>query len=134
LGDEIKIAHNILRRRYSRASRLRAILETSVAEEVSQRHELSQTQSVRPSTRDARPELTPKQLGLAMEELTQDERDALQRTICEGKSYEHAALSLGVNVTTLKNWKHRGLSKLRRLAAAYQGADFVPLSELLDAA
>ena len=69
-----------------------------------------------------------------MEELTQDERDALQRTICEGKSYEHAAFSLGVNVTTLKNWKHRGLSKLRRLAAAYQGADFVPLSELLDAA
>ena len=36
--------------------------------------------------------------------------------VWEGKSYDHAAQSLEVSVTTINNWKHRGLAKLRKFA------------------
>jgi RNA polymerase sigma factor (sigma-70 family) len=56
------------------------------------------------------------QITGAINELTSDEQDAVRLIICEGKSYEHAAESLNVSVTTINNWKHRGLSKLRKFA------------------
>ena len=42
-----------------------------------------------------------------------DERDAIRMVVVEGRSYAEAARSLGVSVTTINNWKHRGLEKLR---------------------
>ena len=53
-------------------------------------------------------------LDRAFSRLSDDERDALRLIVCEGRSYAHAARSLGVSVTTINNWKHRGLGKLRR--------------------
>jgi DNA-directed RNA polymerase specialized sigma24 family protein len=50
----------------------------------------------------------------ALDALTPDERNAVRLIVCEGKSYQHAAESLGVTVTTVNNWKHRGLVKMRR--------------------
>ncbi|MFM7133611.1 MAG: sigma factor-like helix-turn-helix DNA-binding protein, partial [Planctomycetota bacterium] len=47
--------------------------------------------------------------------LEKDEQDAIRMIVCEGKSYQHAAEALGVSVTTINNWKHRGIVKLRRL-------------------
>ncbi|MCP4837460.1 MAG: helix-turn-helix domain-containing protein, partial [Phycisphaera sp.] len=41
------------------------------------------------------------------------ERDAIRMVVVEGRSYAEAARSLGVSVTTINNWKHRGLEKLR---------------------
>jgi DNA-directed RNA polymerase specialized sigma24 family protein len=45
--------------------------------------------------------------------LAGDERDAIRMVVVEGRSYAEAARSLGVSVTTINNWKHRGLEKLR---------------------
>jgi len=45
--------------------------------------------------------------------LAGDERDAIRMVVVEGRSYAEAARSLGVSVTTINNWKHRGLAKLR---------------------
>jgi RNA polymerase sigma-70 factor (ECF subfamily) len=103
----LKIAHNLLRRRFSRASRLRELLEERVR-------------------RDGDPEIGPVKrhqsdesvsdgiLETALGLLTRDEQDAIKLIVCEGKSYQHAAEALGVSVTTINNWKHRGITKLRR--------------------
>ena len=54
-------------------------------------------------------------LETALGLLAKDEQDAIRLIVCEGKSYQHAAEALGVSVTTINNWKHRGIVKLRRL-------------------
>ena len=54
-------------------------------------------------------------LETALGLLGRDEQDAIRLIVCEGKSYQHAAESLGVSVTTINNWKHRGIVKLRKL-------------------
>ena len=54
-------------------------------------------------------------LHQAMELLTNNEQAAIRLIICRGLSYEQAARSLGVNVSTINNWKHRGVNKLRRI-------------------
>jgi len=122
----LKIAHNLLRRRFSRASRLRELLEERVR-------------------RDGDPEIGPVKrhqsdesvsdgiLETALGLLTRDEQDAIKLIVCEGKSYQHAAEALGVSVTTINNWKHRGISKLRRyIDDAGEGAK--PPEALEDAA
>ena len=38
--------------------------------------------------------------------------------VCEGLSYEDAAASLGVRVSTINNWKYRGIQKLKQAATA----------------
>ena len=54
-------------------------------------------------------------LHQAMGLLTNNEQAAIRLIICRGLSYEQAARSLGVNVSTINNWKHRGVNKLRRI-------------------
>ena len=56
-----------------------------------------------------------KALHQAMGLLTNNEQAAIRLIICRGLSYEQAAQSLGVNVSTINNWKHRGVNKLRRI-------------------
>lgn len=45
--------------------------------------------------------------------LSDGERDALRLIVCEGLSYEAAAKALDVKVSTVNNWKFRGMRKLR---------------------
>jgi len=45
--------------------------------------------------------------------LTNSEHAALRLIVCEGLSYENAARALSVNVSTVNNWKFRGIKKLR---------------------
>jgi RNA polymerase sigma-70 factor (ECF subfamily) len=98
----LKIAHNLLRRRYARATRLRELLaERTTAGEV-----------VLPD--DGPVHLDGELLEAAMGLLSDDEHNAVRLIVCEGRSYQHAAESLGVSVTTINNWKHRGLTKLRK--------------------
>lgn len=54
-------------------------------------------------------------LRQAMGLLTNNEQAAIRLIICRGLSYDQAAKSLGVNVSTINNWKHRGVKKLRRI-------------------
>ena len=108
----IKVAHNLLRRRHARGSRLRELLDTAVRDELAQRHG-------RPEQR--RRDHTPPgydslDIEQAMGGLTGDEQRALKLIVQDGCSYQHAANALGVTVTTINNWKHRGLAKLRKIA------------------
>ena len=111
----LKIVHNILRRRHSRAVRLREILDDEVIPRTRVRHDGEMRLFDRPDT-DAVAGVD--SLDRAFARLSVDERDALRLIVCEGRSYADAARSLGVSVTTINNWKHRGLGKLRKQLAA----------------
>lgn len=52
----------------------------------------------------------------AMDHLSDMERDALRLIVCEGLSYEAAARAMDVKVSTVNNWKFRGIRKLRVVA------------------
>ena len=54
-------------------------------------------------------------LRQALATLTDNEQAAIRLIVCRGLSYEQAACSLGVNVSTINNWKHRGVKKLKRI-------------------
>jgi RNA polymerase sigma factor (sigma-70 family) len=54
-------------------------------------------------------------LQQALATLTDNEQAAIRLIVCRGLSYEQAAQSLGVNVSTINNWKHRGVAKLRNI-------------------
>ncbi len=121
----LKIAHNLLRRRFSRASRLRELLEERVRRDGGD-PELG--------TGDVEPEplgLTDGVLETALGLLGRDEQDAIRLIVCEGKSYQHAAEALGVSVTTINNWKHRGIVKLRKYIEEAGEATTVPTDEEL---
>jgi len=115
----IKVAHNLLRRRHSRSVRLRELLSTAVTDNMVQRH----GRPDRARTDRVQNRLEAHQVEEAMGELTPDEQDAIRMIVWEGKSYEHAAHSLEVSVTTINNWKHRGLAKLRKFADRAMTAD-----------
>lgn len=61
-------------------------------------------------------------LRRAMDLLTDNEQAAIRLIICRGLSYEQAARSLGVNVSTINNWKHRGVKKLKHIIEDARGA------------
>ena len=101
----LKIAHNLLRRRHTRGTRLREILDDEVRPREINRMSFTHASQAR----DGRGEL----VAEALNQLSSEEQDAIRMIVCEGRSYAHAANSLGVSVTTINNWKHRGLKKLR---------------------
>jgi RNA polymerase sigma-70 factor (ECF subfamily) len=104
----LKIAHNLLKRRFQRANRLRELLEERVHANA---EAAGAPTRVRPDPQPLSSDVLETALGL----LGRDEQDAIRLIVCEGKSYQHAAESLGVSVTTINNWKHRGIVKLRKL-------------------
>ncbi len=108
----LKIAHNLLRRRYARAARLRELLEERARADDS-------LDAYTPGARRTpeKSEVTPDILETALGLLGKDEQDAIRLIVCEGKSYQHAAEALGVSVTTINNWKHRGIVKLRGMVS-----------------
>ena len=100
----LKIAHNLLRRRHSRGVRLNEILDEHIRPSENRKYEDRQIQD----TADIN------ELENAYHTLSNDERDAIRMIVCEGKSYAHAARSMDVTITTINNWKHRGLTKMRK--------------------
>ena len=107
----LRVVQNLLRRRYTRTAKLRTILEREFAPRERRRRE-------RMAMMDDPPEpgllLREVRLEEALGRLSSDERDTIRLVVCEGLSYAEAARSLGVSVTTVNNWRHRGLHKLRR--------------------
>ena len=56
-------------------------------------------------------------LAAALRNLTDNEQAAVRMIVCRGLSYEQAAVALGVTVTTINNWKYRGVKKLQQLCS-----------------
>ena len=115
IGYILRTVQNILRRRFSRTARLREILEEEIAPNQGRRTRDGSEKEDRLSPTTPVDVVT---LQHAMDRLGDDERDALRLIVCEGLSYAEAARSLGVTVSTINNWKHRGLGRLRKLVEA----------------
>ena len=116
-----RIAENLLRRRYERAQRYRAILERlgRVAPWAFEDSDAGSGQIVaRRGVEESADGAGSGRLEAAFEHLTSSEQSAVRLIVCEGLDYHAAARSLGVPVSTVNNWKHRGIAKLRRLVAS----------------
>ena len=104
----IKIADNLIKRRYNKDQRKNQYID-------SQRDEAIRDLRNR---RNEQPQWSSKEITKALASLPSHERDAVRLVICEGLSYEGASASLGVPVSTVNNWKYRGVNKLKEHAAA----------------
>lgn len=101
----IKVADNLLKRRHKQK----------------QQQERFQNECPEPSPAETLEEEVPEQKCCgAMDKLNDMERNALRLIVCEGLSYEAAAKALDVKVSTVNNWKFRGIQKLRLVAEEEQ--------------
>ncbi|MEO0716798.1 MAG: RNA polymerase sigma factor [Planctomycetota bacterium] len=106
----IKIAHNLVKRRARRAAMLDRLVEREAERQ-------SQHAARSPAQRAAHAEPTPGRTADVAAELTalpSNHSEAVRLIVCEGLSYRAAASAMGVTVTTVNNWKHRGLTTLRQ--------------------
>ena len=99
----IKIADNLIKRRYNKEQRKNQYIDSQREEAVRDLRNLRKSES----------EWTSNEIKNALSSLPRHERDAVQLVICQGLSYEEASASLGVPVSTVNNWKYRGLNKLK---------------------
>jgi RNA polymerase sigma-70 factor (ECF subfamily) len=119
----LRIAENLLKRRHERAQRYRRVLEQSglVSGLLPTRFERGETPARSWAGEGARDDragdlgIDPARLEMVLGQLTREEQAAVRLIVCEGLGYQAAARSLGVPVSTINNWKHRGLSKLKQL-------------------
>jgi RNA polymerase sigma-70 factor (ECF subfamily) len=101
----IKIADNLLKRRHQRQQRWRRV-ESGLAREALPR--------LGAMVARGKSEADDSRVAAAMASLSTDEREAVHLIVCQGLSYEDAARSLGVQISTVNNWKHRGIQKLKQ--------------------
>ena len=102
----IKIADNLIKRRYNKNQRSNAYIDSQREEAI---RKLQQNQK-------SDPEWSNTEITKALSSLPTHERDAVRLVVCEGLSYEEASESLGVPVSTVNNWKYRGINKLKERA------------------
>jgi len=98
----IKIADNLIKRRYNKNQRFNRFLEC--AEEMAPESTGRRAPVV---------EVDRAELDRHLAHLSPKEADSVRLVICEGLSYQEAAVSMGVPVSTVNNWKYRGLQKLK---------------------
>jgi len=110
----IKIADNLIKRRYNRGQRFNRFLEAAHAEPRDRR--------TTGSTSGTAPELG-RELTNQLNELPPSEREAVRLVVCNGLSYQEAAESLGVPVSTVNNWKYRGLQRLKDMREDNTGSE-----------
>ena len=108
-----RIAQNLLRRRFNVSKRRREILE-KVARFDRPLHEKTLSGPVG---------IEAFMLDEALESLTAHEQETIRLIICDGLSYTQAARVLGVPVSTINNWKHRALHKLKGTIDAADSQD-----------
>lgn len=104
----LKIADNLVKRRYQRKRKLESILEStrtaiSAAGRADTASAPARWEAGRAPSRD-------------LDALRGRERDVLDLVVCRGLSYQQAASALGVRVTDVNNWKHRGIQRLKQHA------------------
>lgn len=104
----IKIADNLIKRRYNRNQRFQRFLEANDGQPETTSSCDTASSWLELDTNELGDEIS-QQLDL----LSEDERNAVELVICHGLSYQEAAHSMGVPVSTVNNWKYRGLQKLK---------------------
>ena len=104
----IKIADNLIKRRYNKDQRKNQYIDSQRDEAIRDLRNL----------RSEQPQWSSEEITDALSSLPSHERDAVRLVICEGLSYEEASASLGVPVSTVNNWKYRGVNKLKAHAKA----------------
>lgn len=114
----LRIADNLLRRRFEKCQRFRSYLERSSPMAGGARGSEAEDPSggdgsSAPAT--AVSVVDAERLGRILESLTPEEQSAVRLIVIQGLGYQAAARSLGVPVSTINNWKHRGIAKLRQL-------------------
>jgi len=98
----IKIADNLIKRRYNKNQRFNRFLDSA--------------EDLAPATVNRHVpevEIDRAELNRHLSQLCPKEADAVRLVVCEGLSYQEAAASMGVPVSTVNNWKYRGLQKLK---------------------
>ncbi len=99
----LKIAENLIRRRFSREKRFVENAERIAASFARRDHH--DEARVDPPGDPARE---------AVGRLGDHERQAVELTVCRGLSYRQAALSMGVKVSDVNNWRFRGMERMRQ--------------------
>lgn len=99
-GYLIKVADNLIKRRHKQKVQL---------------ERFTSDRSERPETVAFNEEPVESRCTGALHQLSDAEQDALRLIVCEGLSYEAAAKALDVKVSTVNNWKFRGIQKLRHV-------------------
>ena len=105
-----RVAQNLLRRRFNVAARGRLVLETVI------RHDTQRFK--KPTETNSAPVIEAGPLNEALSQLSPQEQNTIRMIVCEGRSYLEAAHALDVPVSTVNNWKHRALTKLRGIIDA----------------
>lgn len=111
IGYLIKMADNLIKRKYRRAQRFCRYMQEEGARRAAEAPRPVSHDSVASGHRAWSPDLAE-----ALASLPLREQQALRFIICEGMSYEATARTMGVPISTLNNWKFRGLQKLRDYA------------------
>lgn len=107
----LKIADNLIKRRWQREQRFGRYQHRVRAEEQASPAGALEHSSVI---------ISEEHVHEALSELPDGERAAVELIVCNDLSYEQAAESLGVRVTTVNNWKYRGLQKLKNMAEQHE--------------
>jgi hypothetical protein len=122
----LRIAENLVRRRHGRAQRYRVVLERSGRmvpgiEMPDERPVVAGAREAEWSVGCTHNRASESQrwdadrLDSVLRQLTPAEQSAIRLIVCEGLDYQAAARSLGVPVSTINNWKHRAITKLKHL-------------------
>ena len=112
----LRVAENLIRRRHGREVRYREVLARS-GKAVQPDAECGAAPSVLEGSRDegASAGRDGARIHAVLRLLTPCEQSAVRLIVCQGLDYQSAARSLGVPVSTVNNWKHRALAKLKQL-------------------
>ncbi|MFM1823524.1 MAG: hypothetical protein RI967_1790 [Planctomycetota bacterium] len=119
----LRIAENLLKRRHERAERYRTVLDRYGMVVPGRAGLAGSTEAESPTVGRMRSDRVVPDAGelqAAMHALTREEQTAIRLIVCQGLDYQAAARSLGVPVSTINNWKHRGLAKLKDLVGSAQ--------------
>ena len=103
----IKIADNLIKRRYNKNQRKNRFIDSQREDAI---------RDLRHHANKEEPQWSPAEITKALASLPSHERDAVRLVVCEGLSYDEASASLGVPVSTVNNWKFRGINKLKARA------------------
>jgi len=113
----IKIAENLIRRRYRTDRRFATGAARSSRAEPRETWNAEREGPSRVEVRERAHD--------AVSRLGDHEREAVELVVGRGLSYRQAAESMGVKVSDVNNWRHRGVEKMRRGAegARYDRAE-----------